>query len=317
MKVNEMLENIGFNVGTLDDITGKSINPTFNNRQIINKANLILKDYAIKTKGIQDIWSFPLNTNVPFIAAPSLALRSEAYFGILVYSNTTIFPADMRGLQDVYANFRVAPIQGITNWLMPWSAGKDQYLSAFPMKNISAFTTTLNGALTATATTITVASTASFVKNNGRITIGTEKILYGYTDATHFYNCVRGVEMTTAASHLTLATVTENNVVLFYSRLPVKIVVTDNDYIPPEVLDRELEIVEDHLMGIIKLITYELLIKKDPERATIYKIDGDELFKQYAMDIRRGYYRGRQGTNIRSPHSMNESGTAYGSAIIY
>jgi len=315
MLINEFLNNIEDNVFTIDGLTGKDVNPIFTNRRIIRKANFILNRYASITKGIGDVYSFPLNTYTPFVEAPALALRSEAYFGILVFSQGTIFMADMRGIPEVYNTFRVTPITGITNWVMPWQAGKKQYLSFFPMKNNSAYTTNLSSDVSASDTTIPVNSGSSFTQNHGRFTLGTEKILYTNRTSTSFTGCVRGVEMTTPTGHKTGELVSENNILLFYSRLPEKIVVHDDDFIPESVLNRELEICEEHLEGIIKLISYELLIKVDPERANRYKVDGDELFKQYQLDIRRGWYRGRQGTGTRDPFGQSESGTPYGANI--
>lgn len=317
MRVNEFLDSINDNVFTIDGLTGKDVNPLFTNRRIIRKANFVLNRYASITKGIGDVYSFSLNTDTPFIEAPSLALRSEAYFGILVYSQGTIFLADMRGIPEVYNTFRVTPIEGITNWLMPWQAGAKKYLSFFPMRNSSAYTTNLSSDISDTDTTIPVNSASSFTQNHGRFTLGSEKILYTYRSSTQFTGCVRGSEMTTPVSHKTGELVSENNMLLFYSRLPEKIVVHDDDFIPEAVKNRTLEICEEHLEGIIKLICYELLIKVDPERAAIYKIDGDELFKQYQLDIRRGWYRGRQGTGLRDPFGQSESGTPYGANILY
>lgn len=317
MKVNECLRRISFKIGTLDDVTGRAINPIINNRTIIDELNSQLRQYANITKGIQDIYSFPLNTSVPFIQAPSLALRSEGYFYWYVYSNQTIFPGDMRGAADVYRYFKYNPISGITNWIMPWQAGSNgQYLSGFPMKNVSAKTTTLTSNITFETTTIPVTSTAGYVRNHGRITIDNEKILYGRLDATNFYDCVRGVEMTTPVIHTSTTTVSENNVIIFYSRLPAAIVVHDDNTVEDAILNRDIEVCEEHMEGVIKLVAYNLLVKLDPTRAAIYKIDGDALFEQYAKDIRRGYWRGRQGTEVRDPYPGSEAGIPMGPNFI-
>lgn len=62
--------------------------------------------------------------------------------------------------------------------------------------------TTLNGALTNTATTITVASTTNY-QHSGRIMIDQELMDYTATDATHFLFVERGQAGTTAAPHAT------------------------------------------------------------------------------------------------------------------
>ena len=317
MLVNEAMRRILFNIGGLDDITGKAVNPLINNRQIIDMLNSQLRQYASVTRGISDVYSFPLNTNTPFVAAPTLAIRNRPYYYAFVIVSGVIYPCDVRGPADIYPRFSINPQTGIVNWIMPWYAGKTQYLSTFPMRNTSANTTTLSSAITDTATTLTVVSTSGYINNHGRVTIESEKILYTYKDSTHFYGCVRGVEMTTAANHAISTTVTENNMVLFYSRLPVKITVTDNNMIEKSVLDREIEVVDDHMEGIIRATTYPLLLKIDPERAQMYKIDADALYAQYANDIKRGFFRGRSGANVRDPFVTHELGQPYGTNLRY
>lgn len=65
---------------------------------------------------------------------------------------------------------------------------------------IQPFTTTLNGAHTATTTTLTVASTTGF-PSSGVLQIENEVIPYTATGATTFTGCIRGYQGTTAASH--------------------------------------------------------------------------------------------------------------------
>jgi hypothetical protein len=313
MKVSEALRQIGFNVGTLDDVAGRNVNPIIMNRHIIDRLNNKLKQYAAVTKAIQDVYSFSLNVNTPFIQAPPLALRSESYFYAIVLSSGVQFPCDMRGLADTIPRFPYTPVSGISNWIMPWSGGANgNYLSFFPMKSQSAITTTLTGNITGASTTIPVTASGAMINNYGRITIDNEKILYGYKDATNFYNCVRGVEMTTAAAHTSSTVVTENNVLLYYSRLPVPIVVHDDNVIEDSVLNHDIEVVEEHMEGIIKMVSYEILIKIDVTRAAPYKLDSESEMKKYAMDIRRGYSRGRQGAGIRQAWPGIEDGQPFG-----
>jgi len=60
--------------------------------------------------------------------------------------------------------------------------------------------TTLNGALTASATTIPVVSTANY-QSSGRMMIDQEMMSYGSVDTTDFLNVKRGADGTTAATH--------------------------------------------------------------------------------------------------------------------
>lgn len=69
--------------------------------------------------------------------------------------------------------------------------------------------TTLNGAIDAVVTTLTVASTANYPAPSGKVVIGTERISYTGFTATTFTGCTRGVDGTTAAVHSDAVTVTQ------------------------------------------------------------------------------------------------------------
>jgi hypothetical protein len=317
MNVRTMLQRINMRIGTMDDIGGRGINPIIPNRYILLELNCALEEYANVTKAITDIYSFPLNINTPFVAAPPLALRSESYYYMLLVQAGVLYPMDMRPPRDVFPRFRNNPIAGISNWVMPWGAGKAQFLTLFPMKNVSALTTTLSADCSESATTLSVASTSGFMNNHGRITIGSEKILYESKTTTTFVGCQRGVESTTAAMHTSGDTVTENNVIIFYARLPTPLQIYDNDIIPDSVLDFELEIPEEHDEGIIKAAAYPIVMKIDPERATVYKQEADALYQRYKADIAKGYYRGRMGVGVRDLWAPVEGGMPYGANLIY
>jgi hypothetical protein len=92
-------------------------------------------------------------------------------------------------------------------------------LVLYPTPSTTAQTTTLNGALSASATTIPVTATTGF-GGIGWIKIDNEIIQYNQVDTTDFLGCTRGACNTTATTHLTSATVTWGDIMLFYSRLP-------------------------------------------------------------------------------------------------
>jgi len=71
--------------------------------------------------------------------------------------------------------------------------------------------TTLSASISATDTTISVTSVAS-LPSTGYILVGTETIYYGYISGNALYNCARGQNNTTAASHSTLAAVAIQNI---------------------------------------------------------------------------------------------------------
>lgn len=311
MNVSEALRRINFKIGTLDDITGRAINNIIQTRYIIDELNTQLRAYANTTKGIQSVYSVPLNTKTPVVTAPPLALRSESIFFAEVINNQKIYPLDIRGVNEVLNNFTINPFVGITSWAMPFMDGNIKYLGLYPMNSTSADVTALSSDILSSDTTITVDSTVGFLNNFGRIKIGDEVILYQYKDDTKFYNCVRGIEGTLAVNHSDNDIVSHCNLIIYYSRLPVKIIVTDDNFVSQETLAREIEVVEEHLEGIIKIVSYNLILKLDKERAGQYKVDAQELFDQYTSDIRKGYQKIRKGANLREPYISQSGYPAY------
>ena len=307
MKLYEALRRINFKIGTLDDITGRAINNIVETRYIIDELNTQMFQYANKTKGIRDTYSTIINHNEPIIKAPKNALRSCSYLFGEVIVDGKIFPLDVRGTNNVLNNFTVNPYTGITSWLMPFAQGKTQYLGAYPTSSTSATVTKLAVDILSTDTEIEVNSTKGFIRNFGRLKIGTETIMYQYCDETKFYGCIRGIEGTTPQNFEENTDVTHCNLILYYAKLPEKIEVYDDNFVSNETLNKELEIVEEHLEGIIKLVAYNLILKLDNTRAAQYKVDSEELFAQYEADIRKGYENIRKGANVRSPY-MSQSG---------
>lgn len=311
MKLQEVFRIINYKIGSWDDISGRAINPIVSNQIIVDELNSQLRQYANITKGIQDIFSFPLNRNTQFVQAPTLALRSEPYYYIYVISNAQIFAMDMRGQRDVYKFFITNPVNGITNWIMPWHSGIKNYLGFFPNNSLDAKIATLTSDISKDEINIPVLSTSGFVARNGRLTIDNEVIEYQYLDNTCFYGCVRGQEMTEAKEHSKDDIVKENNIVMYYSRLAEPIKLTDDYLITQKELEREIEVVEEHMEGIIKAVAYNILIKLDVERASLYKTDYMELYEKYRKDIKKGYYRGRQGTNFDNQNLNSELGIPF------
>jgi hypothetical protein len=70
--------------------------------------------------------------------------------------------------------------------------------------------TTLSAGISATDTTITVTS-ATNLPDSGFLLIGTETIYFGYATGNTLYNCARGQNGTTAASHSTGDAVAQQN----------------------------------------------------------------------------------------------------------
>jgi hypothetical protein len=307
MKLNEALDIIRGDTGTLSDITGKAINNLYTTKFILQHLMIQLNDYARITKAIEDIYSTQLTTQTPWIDAPPLALRSEAYRFAIVLISGRIWPMDIMGFNESYSYFPVRNTSGITNWMLPWGKAGAEKFYVFPLKSSAPVTTTLTSGITAMDTTIPVVATAGMTYNDGRFTIGTEKIVYGRKDTTNFYDCLRGQEGTTAVAHLTGVTLTENNLILFYRRMHTRLYIDSDDFVPENLLATDLEVCEDHIQGVIKATCYNLLLKVDTTRAANFKVDADELYKEYAEGVRRGRSAIRNGTNIR-PAFLFESG---------
>lgn len=85
-------------------------------------------------------------------------------------------------------------------------------LKVYPLPTAAADTDQLNGAITATATSITLDSTSGF-RAPGRALIESEVISYDSVSSTVLQGCRRGLEGTTAASHADDTAITERDFV--------------------------------------------------------------------------------------------------------
>lgn len=117
--------------------------------------------------------------------------------GATVVSNRTASDSTMTGLTIAYQiNTGFDSYTVLTGWgAPPWGG----FISGTA-------TSTLNGGINNSTTTITVVSTAAFT-TTGAIFIDSEYITYSGKTATDFTGCTRGANGTTAASHLTGANV--------------------------------------------------------------------------------------------------------------
>jgi hypothetical protein len=106
-------------------------------------------------------------------------------------------------------------------------------INLYPLVSSAAATTTLNGALNATAVSITLTLTSSF-STSGRIIVDSEVISYTSKSSTQLLGCTRGEEGTTAATHLTLATVTERDLIYTGYKEPVELVDTQDETTIPD-----------------------------------------------------------------------------------
>lgn len=105
-------------------------------------------------------------------------------------------------------------------------------LRFYPVPPSAATTGQLNGAITATATSITVDSTTGFAPS-GRILIESEIIAYTNLTSTAFRGCTRGLEESTAATHADDTAITERDIIYTANREPNELVdIGDETNIP-------------------------------------------------------------------------------------
>lgn len=106
----------------------------------------------------------------------------------------------------------------------PHSTHAQQRIQVWPASDRTGSTTTLTSGITDTATTIPVAAATAF-KAYGFLSIDNEVILYRTVNAagTSITNILRGQAGTEAVSHNIGTTVTERNIMMKMSRLPVPI----------------------------------------------------------------------------------------------
>jgi hypothetical protein len=143
----------------------------------------------------------------------------------------------------------------------------------YPLPSSSAATTTLNGDISASDTTITVNSTSSFAAS-GRIKIGDEIISYTSKTATQFLGCERGLEGTTATSHLSGSEVVERDIVYTAHKEPDELTdIQDETPIPdPSVLvygaamELALGKIQDQVLHDRLKIKYERAIERLREK---------------------------------------------------
>lgn len=142
-------------------------------------------------------------------------------------------------------------------------------IELYPMLTTSAQTTTLNGSLGTSATSITVVSTSGF-SPSGRIIIDSEIMSYTTTSVTQFLGVKRGLEESTATTHTSTTTVTERDIIYSGNREPNELVdVGDETLIPdPQALvygasmELALSKLNDQVLHDRLKIKYDEAVKK-------------------------------------------------------
>lgn len=132
----------------------------------------------------------------------------------------------------------------------PHSTHAQQRLQVWPASDRTGATTILFGNLSATASTIPVADASQF-KQMGFLSIDQEIILYRTINSgiVFFDNILRGQAGTVAAAHNDGAVVTERNIMMKMSRLPVPIV---NASDPIEIPNGLLPLIELYVLAKVR-----------------------------------------------------------------
>ena len=113
----------------------------------------------------------------------------------------------------------------------------NEKIKVYPRPSADAGADQLNGAITATATTITVDSTTDFtIGDFYRFIIDSEVIYATASTSTTFTGCLRGQEGTTAATHADDATVTERDIVFTGQAEPEDLDALNDETVVPEAL---------------------------------------------------------------------------------
>lgn len=305
MKVKKVLEAIEFNISTLNDLSGKSINRIFSDKDIVRQLNFSLLRYSSETLALEGIHTFTLDTKIQYAAIPELALRSRTYRMIVVYVQGVQYVLDIANLNNIQAYFPYS-FQGLPNWVLPWA----DKLYFFPTNGTSFAQTTLFSTITDEDTTITVSDASALPLQSGYVTIGTEKVSYNYRTGNVFYQCVRGAESTTAEAHSAGDAVIENNCHIFYFKRHFEIPVSDKGVVDKTTLDREMEVCDEHIQVITDYASYKLLSKTDASRAAAYKVDFDEWLIKVSANIKQGRSKITNTGNIRAPY-MTEQKVPY------
>jgi len=298
MKVRDALDLIRFNTATTNDLSGKSSNKLFNNKNTVQQLKFALDKYAQYTKAIEAVFSFPLLTTTRTVDAPPDIIRSEGYRYIMVWIQGRKYSQDIQNFNRTQTEYPYDTYTDIPRWQVPW----ENELYTYP-RNLNNFTTTtLTKAVKATDTTINVANTEGFPPNVGRITINGEKIRYQNLTPTQFLNCQRGFENTVAADHEIGTEVQENNYTVFYYKKHFEIPVDDSDKIEESIANREMQVDDVHMEVITDYTAYKLLSKVDTQRAAVYKVNFDEWLVLAKQDIQKGRSDINKGAMIREPY---------------
>ena len=313
MLVSEVIQYVKDATATPDDLQNRTISPLFTNAKIVRQLKIAMDRYANYTKGIEAYCSQSVATNQTSVAFPAGMIRSEGLRFISWFINGYEYSLNIINLNNEWGRFPVS-VQGLPRFAAVWQ----DRIKFYPQNPQGYNHGVLTNDISATDTTIqlnpkdnNVLGTAGFIPKEGRITIDDEIIAYSYISNGAFYNCRRGLEDTTATTHITGTQVNENNLWIYYYRLNFDIPVNSDDSIDADILNKEILIADDHMETIIKYTTYNLLLQIDIQRAAAHKVDWQEWLKEAKRDINKGRSSVSRSANIRDPWLYESDATFY------
>tara|TARA_R110000824_G_scaffold154172_1_gene326125 strand:- start:1210 stop:2148 length:939 start_codon:yes stop_codon:yes gene_type:complete len=299
MKLYEVIERIEFNIASNDDLSGKGINTIFSKKNIVYSLQTALDHYSQFTLGIEGIKSYSMTTTQRSVSAPPDAIRTGTYRGFFAVISDLKYLLKPEEFSRINTDFYGNAYTGIPSRVYFW----ENFINIFPLFNESFTICTVGavGGISAIDTRIFVECNAGFMEYNGRIQIDNEIIEYGRFDSAsgNFLDCRRGVEGTTPAEHDFGETVNGKNFYVYYYKNHWKVPLLNNSTIDPAFLDKDMEVSDDHLEGVIDEASYKLLSKVDISRADLYKRDYKEFLNSCKYELMNGRDNTRTYKSVR------------------
>ena len=177
-------------------------------------------------------------------------------------------------------NLQKSAVQNAIGYPQIWTE-KDGYIYVWPQIGTASLTTTVNASTTAAATTVTMASTGN-LRSNGRVTIDSEEIEYTNKTSTTIAGCTRGMGGTTAATHVSAATVTQMDLEFYYTRHAIALASTAAPEIKP--------IWHENLQLYVAYLYY--MSEGNVSKAQVMKALWDEVIKEATYIAEREHMAG-------------------------
>lgn len=311
MKLYQCLDRIEDNVLSNSDRQGKSANPLFTKKAIVNALETSLWDYSQTTLGIEGIKTYVVETKQQRIAAPSDRVRSQQYRSIAALISSRWYLLRIETEQYIKDKFFTNTLSStIPTCVSIW----EDEITIKPIPSFPPVQNTLNGAITAQDTEITLTDATGFMTYGGRVHINDEVISYERLDGNILKQCRRGLESTVASAHSNLDAVKLTNFWIYYNKKHWEIPMLSSTKIDPSYLTKEMEINDVHMPAIINEASYQLLCRVDMQRAQLYRADYKEFLQKAKWDIQAGQANQNVGSEVRAPYFFETE--RYGSQIL-